>query len=65
MKLVGNGRIRKKEEGWQDLRGVNFVLPKQLGIVMPVAYLRDPYKKKGTFLAAQNRGHITTIIFRI
>ncbi len=39
---------------------MNFVVLRQLGIVTAVAYWRDPYKKRGTFLATQNRGHITT-----
>ncbi len=51
----------------QDLGRVNFVVPRQLGIVTPVAYWRDPYKKRGTCLATQNRGHITSfyLFFRL
>ncbi len=30
-----------------------------MSIVTPVAYCRDPYKKRGSFLSTQNREHIT------
>ncbi len=63
LKVVGNGRIRKREEGIAGFKKGEFRCTRQLGIVTPVAYWRDPYKKRGTFLATQNRGHITTCMF--
>ncbi len=54
MKLVENGRIRKKEEGIAGFRKGEFRC-----IQAAVAYWHDPYKKRGTFLATQNRGLIT------
>ncbi len=50
--------LEKRKKGWQDLRMVNFVVNRQLCIVTPVAYWRDPYKKRATFLTTPNRGHI-------
>ncbi len=36
---------------------MNFVVPRQLCIVTPVAYWRHPHKKRCTFLATPRRGH--------